>query len=363
MLLPFWWLLGALFSRRSSQSETHRNILIFDFHLIGDIVLLTPLLKALREGNPDDRIVLVAGQWAHEILKGTFWVDAIIPFSAPWVKYGQGFRGWLECFRLVRSLRQKTWDLGIEVRGDVRQILLLALSGAKRRVGYDLTGGAPLLTEIIPVDNSLVHLADYNKRICEYLGVWPHEMDYIPILQLTEEEIAFTKQVSPYIGLHFGASLPLKRAPISLARDIVMNLLTRRPSCRIVLFNLPEDPDYIPRLLDMIGQEGCVNIEVWSGTLREFIVILSRCKHLIAMDSAAGHIGAALGRNVTAIFGPTESKLVKPLGNNVTIVEGLQLHCKPCNLRYCGEEQIQECMLGLNENIVNSINEMSLRIS
>jgi ADP-heptose:LPS heptosyltransferase len=138
---------------------------VFDFHLIGDIVLLTPLLKALRERYPDAHLCLVAGPWAAELLAGTDWVSVLEPFEAPWVKYGQGWRGLWRCLRLLWTLRKTHWDWGIEVRGDVRQIALMFFSGAKRRIGYAFTGGQQLLTDVVPDDVQQPHLLDHNRRI------------------------------------------------------------------------------------------------------------------------------------------------------------------------------------------------------
>ena len=80
LMRPLWWVLGWLF-KRPGEARDPKTILIFDFHLIGDIVLLTPLLRAVRKGYPVARIALVAGPWAQEILKGTGWVDEVIPFQ------------------------------------------------------------------------------------------------------------------------------------------------------------------------------------------------------------------------------------------------------------------------------------------
>jgi len=92
ILEPLWRFLGLFLNSRSCHSElSPKTILVLDFHLIGDIVLLTSFLQVLREAYPSARIVLVAGPWAQELLCGEGFVDEIIPFSAPWVKYKQGW--------------------------------------------------------------------------------------------------------------------------------------------------------------------------------------------------------------------------------------------------------------------------------
>ena len=113
LLRPLWSLLGRCFAARPGSAEPHR-ILVFDFHLIGDIVMLTPLLEALRSAYPRAHIALVAGPWAGDILHGLPYVDEHLVFAAPWVRYGQGLVAWREAWRLLRRLRRTPWDLGLK---------------------------------------------------------------------------------------------------------------------------------------------------------------------------------------------------------------------------------------------------------
>lgn len=344
---PLWWLLALFLGRRSRSKERApvRTVLVFDFHLIGDIVLLTPLLAALREGYQGARIVLVAGPWAKEILRGTELVDEIIPFSAPWVKYGQGWRGVMGCLTLVRRLRQEYWDLGIEVRGDVRQIFLLALSGATRRVGYDFTGGAPLLTDVVPDDGSYAHLAEHNRRIAEFLGIWPEGRCYLPFLKLTKEESERARNIVPYIGFHFGASLPLRRLPQEETARLLADWASM--DCPLVLFVPPDDVEGTRVLLASLPGDLAAKVDTWSGSLRDFIVMVSRAEQVFLMDSGPAHVATALGVQVTVFFGPNFSAHVRPMGDNVEVIEKASVSCRPCDQVHCHYPEKHFCMRGL----------------
>ena len=349
LLRPLWWCLGCFFNG-SPPARIPTSILIFDFHLIGDIVLLTPLLRAIRAGYPDSHIALVAGPWSREILKGTAWVDEIIPFSAPWVKYGQGWHGWLRCIELVIQLKKRNWDLGIEVRGDVRQILLLAFAGAKRRIGYDFTGGGPLLTDIVPDDGTPSHLADHHRRIAEYLGIWPANYGYVPAINLTDDEAAQTQNRNEYYGFHFGASLPLRRLPQHDAISLVQRIADQ-VTMPIVLFVSPDDPASSQAIFDNLPLHIQIRTELWSGGLRDMLVTLSRAAHLYCMDSGTGHIAAALEVPVTVIYGPAVSTYVRPIGTKVTIIERNDLDCKPCDQIHCINDRRQRCLTELVDTI------------
>lgn len=349
LLKPLWFVFGKCFKHATPFSPP-RTILIFDFHLIGDVVLLTPLLRVMREAYPEAHIALVAGPWAREILSGTHWVDEIIPFVAPWVKYGQGWRGWLRSIELAATLRRRKWDLGIEVRGDIRQVLLMAFTGTRRKVGFDFTGGGPILTDVIFDDGILAHLSVHHQRIAEHLGLWPIGRAYQPELRLTEEEKVSANQIDEYIGFHFGASLPLRRLPKDEAINLIRRVATQFDKS-LVLFIPPDDSGLAREIFDCLPSIIQSRTNLWSGDLRSMIVKLSRAIMLYCMDSGAAHIASALGVPVAVIYGPALSTYVRPIGDNVTIIEKHNIHCKPCDQKHCHNSLHQCCLLNLFDDI------------
>ena len=347
---PVWALAGvcAYFCNRKCAAKV-RTILLFDFHLIGDIVLLTPLLSAIRARYGQARIALVSGPWASDILQGSALVDELIPFVAPWVKKGSAFRGLRNCLALIWRLRSERWDLGIEVRGDIRQILLLWFSGATRRVGFDFTGGRQLLTDVIPDSGTLAHIGEHHRRIASYLKSWPPFQDYVPFIRLTDAEQHAAAKIESFIGFHFGASLPLRRFP----EDEILRLLLRfaTDDLPIRVFIPPEGGDNIKKVIMGLPASQKERVVTWSGSLREFVVVASRASHFYLMDSGPAHIVSALRVPVTVFFGPAEFQYVYPLGPNVQIVSKPDVPCRPCDQVACRHSVYQFCMKGLADCI------------
>lgn len=344
---PLWYLLKP-FTRHKPTEAAPKTILIFDFHLIGDIVMLTPMLQSLKAAYPHARLVLVAGPWANELLYGTNIVDAIIPFSAPWVKYGQGIRGLISCIDLLKELRNQSWDLGIEVRGDIRQIFLLWLTGAKRRVGFNFTGGSPLLTDVVFDNGKLAHITDHHKRICEHIGIWSKNLKYQPFLKLTSNENIALATIPKFIGFHFGASLPLRRLPISEMTELLSKFECSK--AKLIVFTTPDNHEF-DAVFVKLPEKLRSKIEFWSGGLREFIAMLSRATHLYCMDSGPAHIASALGVPVTVFFGPAVSTYVRPIGEDVEVISKAEVQCRPCNQVECTNKVNQYCMIGLAKRI------------
>jgi ADP-heptose:LPS heptosyltransferase len=331
---------------RGQALSTVRSILVIDLHLIGDMVMLLPLLRALRDRFPEARISLLAGPWSGAVLVGSRDVDEVIEYSAPWVKPQRLWPAMLGYLRIARLLARAPRDLGIDVRGDVRQILLLWLARCKRRVGFDFSGGAALLTDVVFDDGTLSHLLDHHQRIAAHLGAWDGR-EFVPSLALTAEEEERARHLAPFIGFHLGASLPLRRLPAADAAALVA--LHDRPDQRLVLFSAADMDDYTTEVLELLPDTTVARIEVWRGDLRSFIVKASRATRMFTMDSGPAHLSAALGRDTVVFFGPNLPRLTQPRGPRVRIVEDTTVRCRPCDQRHCINPIHQACMRGLVE--------------
>lgn len=337
-----WPLVGWLLPRaRAGGSAPPKSILIFDLQLIGDMVMLLPMLQCLRQQHPAARITLVAGPWAESIIGPENIVDELVPYAAPWVKSQSLVGAASATLRLLRRLRRVQWDWAIEVRGDIRQILLAALSGAARRISFAFTGGAALLTDVIPDDGRLAHLAEHHRRILRHLGLWSPEQSYVPRLHLTASEAARAASIEPFVGFHFGASIELRRLAVADAARLVNAWAGRRE--RLVLFEPPDMREYNAELRLLLSADARARLETWRGALRDFIVMASRAKQMFTMDSGPAHIAAALDVPTVVFFGPNRPEYAAPIGANVHVVEIRDLPCRPCQNR-CINAIHQACL-------------------
>jgi ADP-heptose:LPS heptosyltransferase len=342
---PIWKIFGLFDKSLLQESNYYSTILVIDLHLIGDIVLLTPLLRALRNKYPESKLCLLAGYWAEDVLLNTNLVDEIIRFNAPWVIKGQGFKSIWIIYKVIQNLRNTVWELGIEVRGDIRQILLMYLLKTKRRLGFDFTGGGELLTDVISDRPELIHVLDHHYQISEYLNLGANRDQFLPKLILSSNEKIKVANESSYTGLHLGASIKLKRLPLQQIDKLLNKFAVEDVKLIIFLSNDQDDIKfYLTNKIKMLNNS---NIKFWSGNLRDFIVQLSKSTHLYAMDSGPAHIAAALNVPVTIFYGPTLPIFFKPNGNNVWVLENKSVSCRPCDQRKCTNEIYQNCMLNL----------------
>ena len=109
-------------------------------YLIGDIVLLIPFLEVLILKHPNAKINLVCGSWAKNILKfkkNIYERIEITEFNAPWVTKSSSTNIFI-LFKIILHLRRTYWDLTYDMRGDLRNSLILFLLRNKYRVGFNL---------------------------------------------------------------------------------------------------------------------------------------------------------------------------------------------------------------------------------
>lgn len=344
---PVWWLTARLLrlGQYDASPVVPRSILLVDLHLLGDIVMLVPLLRVIRRFHPDAHIGLLAGPWSQTVLADTGLVDEFITLRAPWNIKGQGAAGIRELLWAIRAARTGSWDWGIDVRGDVRNALLLALARARRRVAYNFSGGAALLTDVVPDDGVLRHIIDHHAALASYLGMPMTEEERIPVLGFARES-GSVRRGSRLIGFHFGASMMLRRMPLEEACALLLSFQDE-DDARLILVDAPDIRTVNSALLERLPAKYASRIERWQGSLSEFMTFLRSLDQFYAMDSGPAHLAAALGVDTTVFFGPNLSLAVRPLGVEVNVVERGDLPCRPCDQHHCTNLNHQQCLTQL----------------
>jgi lipopolysaccharide heptosyltransferase II len=345
--------------KKRHQNINNRSLLIFDFHRIGDIVLLTALLISIRKKYKTHKITLVAGQWAQAVLENNLrLIDKLIIFNAPWVTGRYSFHSILSIVKLINQMRKNQFEFGIEVRGDLRQILLMHLCGIKRIIGFLFTGGEAILTDPVPYDNSCKHLIDFHKNIARYLNC--PTTPFVPEILLSDNE----KQIllhnrSKYrkiIGIHPGASNRLRILPYSTMVQVINELY--KSNWKIWIFQGPQEDFHVKKIVEKCT----VNPHVINTNLRDYIVHIASCTVVLSMDSACGHIASALNVPSVVVFGPAKYEFCKPIGKKVTIVQLEDVPCRPCNQKECIHHIYHYCMKGISsEQIIKGINELLIK--
>jgi ADP-heptose:LPS heptosyltransferase len=309
------------------------KILVVELWNIGDVVIATAALQALRMRYPDAWIAFLGKPHAEEILRGSGLVDEVITFDFPWTSETHKYR--LSRYdrhaikALFRRLREERFDLTVDCRMDFRSNIVTFATRAKRRIGYAFGGGTFLLTDAIPASPRAHHKVRDWLRLLEAVGsqrgtkAITRSDDGKPLAPrltlLPEERQAAAAKlevmgIAPrdlILAIHVGASRPEKTWPADQFVEVA-DALADSYGARIVV------------LVDPAGQGANLSFRnkacyVQPG-LRELMGFIGSCDLLICNDSAPMHIADALGVPVVAVFTTGTPRWYGPSGKRQKVV-------------------------------------------
>jgi len=318
-------------------SEDYSKILIVELWGLGDLTLMSSILTPLRKRYPKSKIILLSSEKAKELFEDNPIIDEFIEFQAPWRGYLGKYRilswPWPAIFNLIKRLRREHIDLILDARGDVRNNLLLFFSGAKRRVGYDWSGGEYLLTDCVKFDYLKRHRIEAWLELLRYLGI-SETNSAKPQLFLSSQETDSAKILLKeqgmrdddlLIGIHPYARIPSRAWPLERFLNLAQ-YLKEKYSAKVLFFQ-----DIGQKEEDLLSRSTWPVIRL---TLRPFMALLNELDLFICNEGGPMHLAAALNVEVLAVFGPTEPKWFGPFGENTKIIIKEGISCRPC-FDYC----------------------------
>jgi len=324
-----------IFGKRDTDcSEAIKSILLIRLDHLGDVLLTTPAIRSLKTQFPQARIVMLIKEWSFEAIQNNPHIDNIIIFNPSWTiakSEGTKIDGVAGIYRLIRQLRKEHFDLAIDFKGDLRNILIALLSGAKRRIGYGIRGGGFLLTDVVPYEAE-IHEIDKNLKLLTRLRI-NSEHDGME-LYIQGEDVARAEQLFDQKGIdlsrrtiavHYGGASQFKRWDtekfVSLTESI-----TENNSTNVLIFGGPYEREAFQ--LWENPEKGVFLMP--HMTICQMAAAFMRCNLLVCNDSGPMHIGLAVGTPTVAIFGPTFADRFGPKDLTKNKVVRLQVPCSPC---------------------------------
>jgi heptosyltransferase-2 len=301
---------------------------------IGDAVMATPSLAALRQGFPSARISVLGRSAVADVLAGQPAVDEVVVDDHRGTHSGVSGR-----LRLATEIRRRGFDTVLLLTNSFGSALVAALARVPTRVGYRTDGRGALLTVALAAPRRpLPHMTIYYLGLLSpwglsgdaravSLAVTPTERDKAR-LRLAEWGATSTGRI---VAINPGAAYgSAKRWPAERFAAVAKRLV-RDGNFVIVLGAETERAlgDAITAGLDARAANAA-----GLTTMREAMAILTWCRRLVTNDSGPMHVAAALGVPVTAIFGPTDPRATGPIGARVALLQRA-VDCAPCRYRDC----------------------------
>jgi len=311
--------------RQGRPPKNPTKIVIIKPGALGDVVMTTPLISALKKMYPQAHITYVVGKWASEVLVHNPHIDQVIVVDDT-VFYRRDIVGLL---RLARTLRRQRFDLGFVLDRHYLAGIFAWAAGVKFRLGFDRFG------EGFPHHRSVsVRLARYDgeyyldlARALGYAGalgpmeVFPTgEDDQRAAKRWVDEKLEKKKTIGMVVG---GAQNPgqvafFKRWPLDSYKELIGKVIAAYPQTDVALFGGPTDH----KMNQEVANAFPGRVHVFSDTsVLESVALMKHCQLFICHDTGPMHLAAAAGVPVLSIFGPTDPARLAPVGlSHYTII-------------------------------------------
>ena len=294
---------------QTTNHKKGKRVLIVRLDKIGDVLLSTPVIKAMREACPDSYIAFMVRPYAKEILEDNPYLNEVIVYD----KNGSQ-RGFLKNLSFIRSLRRKKFDIALILHPTTRTHLVVSSAGIPRRIGYNKKWGF-LLTTRVPHTKQygLKHEIDYALDILRYIGLEPKDKAlYMPVNNRSEHKIDALFKESGIskndrcIAVNPGASCASKRWSADRFAKVA-NRLIEKCGAKIVVLAGEADKRFGDKVASLL-EKNCVNL---SGrtSVADVASVLRRVSLFVSNDSGPVHIACAVGTPVIAIFGRNDRGL------------------------------------------------------
>lgn len=327
--------------RVAGDSETTTaaspRILIIRAGAIGDTLMATPLVRAVRRTFPGGYLVFLCSNWAHDVLRHNPHLDQVIP-----LRY-RNLPAWLslEKQRALRRLRGLHFDVTLNLETHPRFLDLARRTGSARTIAYaSLPGTAGF--ERAAFDPQL-HSIESNLRLAGPLGVRPdgHQMElyYPPALDGPVAQRLAAAGIGAkdfLVGIHAGwggRRLPLNETRLkSWPADRfahVIRWLVEHAGARVVLTGSSTDRALNEFIAGLAGVP-CVNL-AGELSILETAALIRRMNLHLTVDSGPAHMAAALGTPLITLWGPAIfEQTAPPAGLGPVRILYHRVPCAPC---------------------------------
>ncbi|GIX46477.1 MAG: heptosyltransferase [Candidatus Tectimicrobiota bacterium] len=320
-----------------------RRILVIQFRQIGDVLLSTPLLRALRQHYPQSYLAFCAEPSPARVLKHNPFLDEVLVYPRP--------ATWQQAYRFMRRLRAYRFDLVLDLMGNPRSALLALSSGARQRIGFAGLPRALCYTVRVDRQRAVQEYTVYKRlRLLAPLGITATDLSLC--LPFTAQDAEAVKGfldgqgITPddlLICLDPTSRVPTRQWPGEQVSRLA-DLLSERLGARVLLLWGPGEQDYVATLAARARSRPLL-IPPWD--LSTLAALLARADLFVGCNSAPLHIAVSQGTPTLAIHGATRpGNWSPPAPQHRAIAAGLP--CQPCGKVYCGAPLHVACLRTLS---------------
>ncbi|MGA2623784.1 MAG: glycosyltransferase family 9 protein [Bacteroidota bacterium] len=344
--------------------EDLQKILIIRFSSIGDIVLASPLVRAVRTRYPAAQIDFLVKSEFAELVKFSHHLSTVIELRTADRR---------ELKDLKKRIREEHYDVILDIHNSLRSRYLRGFSGAKSIgvVNKRVVDRFFLVHSKLNFYDRIIPVAERYLETAMRLGISDDSKGlelFIPDETMFAVSSALSKfrleRYDTVIGFAPAAKHFTKRWPQERFVELGV-LYAKERKAKILVFGGKEDVEYCGDIAQMINTaSGSGVAEIFAGrfSLLETAAALDSCDVVICNDTGVMHLAAARQRRIVAVFGSTVREFgFFPYGTESIVMESKGLSCRPCS--HIGLEQCPKghfkCMKDvLVDDVMNAVSQL-----
>ncbi len=320
------------------------KVLVRATNWVGDLVMSTPALAAIRKNFPEARISVLVKPPLQELLEGNPAVDEVIVYDRKDL-----YKGPAGVARMAKELRKKKFNRAILLQNAFEAALIAFLANIPVRMGYSTDGRGLLLSKSVKVADETrgKHQVHYYLDLLASLGLKAEPS--APKLYVTKEELKEAGRLlmengigndEMVVGINPGAQYGVAKRWHPERFGGVADRLAHDYKAKVIIFGGPGDvavagsveASMRARPLNLAGKT----------SMRGLMALIKKCRIFITNDTGPMHVAAALGVPTLAVFGSTDPVATGPFGPANRVVRE-PVNCSPCLKRECQLKHYQ-CM-------------------
>ena len=315
-----------------------QKILLIRLSSLGDIVLTTPAIRAVRAHFPDAYIAMLVAKQSAEILRENPHLDEIITFDRLAKNKDTG-----EMLRIIRHLRERKFTMAIDFQRKFRTEMLMYFSGATERIGK-----GRFCTVRVHEQGNKHATADYFDML-HAAGI-PAEDQRLELFLSEFEQLDAAQRFDTAgvadgglkVGLFPGAGWKLREwMPERFAA--IGDRLVEHFNANVLIFGGPKEAELVQTVANLMNAPAIP----FAGNLqvRELAACLEKCDLFLTNDTGPMHIAAAVGTPTVSLFGPGNHIRFQPLGTSHQTIRHA-VPCSPCK-QFTDKCKDNICMKGI----------------
>jgi predicted lipopolysaccharide heptosyltransferase III len=326
--------------------DSVERVLLVRLRSIGDTVLTTPSLFALKRFLPQASIDILLEDWVAPVLDGFPHVDKVITLE----RKSTSARA-----RVARQLRANNYDVVYNLHGGSTATLLTRATGAKHRVGYKTYQYARLHNHLSPSSSLLwgrdkTHSVEQQLALLGWTGVPVSDRPPTQLKVTPEASAAIAKRLQvaglsdvPFAVIHPAAAFATKQWAADKFGILAADL--RNKGLAVVAITTANEKPVI----DELNNNTTTPAEAFTDlSLPEITALLARARVFVGNDSGIAHIAAAVRAPTVVIFGSSNTAHWRPwtpsLSSCAAEVVLEEMDCQPCHGYFCEKFDEPECI-------------------